>query len=201
MKEGFKKCPYEHTLFIKIGARGEILIVCLYVDDLIFTGHDLGMFEKYKKYMQIEFEMTDLGLMHYFLGIEVVQSTNGYFISEKKYVQEILNRFQMQDCNPVKSPIEYGLKLSKDSEGEKVDSTLFKQIVGNLMYLTATKPELMYSVSLISRYMESPTEMHLFAGDQDDRRSTSCYVFMFGTGAVSWSFKKQPNSHLINHRS
>lgn len=70
--------------FIKIGAIGEILIVCLYVDDLIFFGNDLGMFDEFKKSMQIEFEMSDLGLMHYFLGIEVVQSANGYFISQKK---------------------------------------------------------------------------------------------------------------------
>jgi hypothetical protein len=163
LKEGFNKCPYEHTLFIKIGPEGKILIVCLYVDDLIFTGNDLEMFEKFKKSMKIEFEMTDLGLMHYFLGIEVVQSVDGYFIYQKKYLQELLNRFQMQDCNPVNTPFEYGLKLNKDPEGKKVDSTLFKQIVGSLMYLTATRPDIMYVVSLISRYMESPTEMHLLA--------------------------------------
>ncbi|RVW19222.1 uncharacterized mitochondrial protein AtMg00810-like [Vitis vinifera] len=203
-----------------------MLIVCLYVDDLIFTGNDSVMFERFKKSMMVEFEMFDLGMMHYFLGIEVVQSDTGIFISQKKYVQEILNRFQMKDCNLVSTPTQFGLKLNKDHGGKKVDSIIYKQIVGSLMYLTATRPDIMHSVSLISRYMENPTELHFlaakkiccylqgtkdfglfykkgkrsdligftdsdYAGDQDNRRSTSGYVFMLGTGAVSWSSKKQ----------
>ncbi|XP_061360745.1 secreted RxLR effector protein 161-like [Gastrolobium bilobum] len=204
-----------------------MLIVCLYVDDLIFTGNCDVMFEEFKKSMMNEFEMTDLGMMHYFLGISVAQSSDGIFISQNKYVEDILDRFQMKDCNPVHTPVECGLKLHKDHGGKKVDSTFYKQIVGNLMYLTATRPDIMYSVSLISRYMENPTEIHLlaakrilrylqgtrtfgifykkgvksdlvgftdsdYAGDQDDRKSTSGYVFMIGTGAISWASKKQP---------
>ncbi|KAL0398210.1 UNVERIFIED_CONTAM: Retrovirus-related Pol polyprotein from transposon RE1 [Sesamum radiatum] len=225
LKVGFSKCPYEHTLFVKIGKGGKMLIVCLYVDDLIFTGNCDAMFQEFKKCMMDEFEMSDLGTMHYFLGIEVVNTSDGIFISQKKYIGEILDRFLMKDCNAVSTPTEFGLKLNKDYEGKKVDSTLYKQIVGSLMYLTATRPDIMYSVSLISRYMENPTEMHLgakrilrylqgtrdyglfyrkgekptllgftdsdYAGDQDDRRSTSGYVFMLGTGAISWSSKKQ----------
>ncbi|BBG98549.1 ADP glucose pyrophosphorylase large subunit 1 [Prunus dulcis] len=127
-KEGFQKCPYEHTLFTKIGADGKILIVCLYVDDLIYTGNDMTMFDVFKKSMMAEFEMSDLGLMYYFLGIEVEQSPAENFISQKKYVHTILDRFQMLNCNPVGTPTECGLKLTKDPEGEKVNSTLFKQI-------------------------------------------------------------------------
>ena len=203
-----------------------MFFVCLYVDDLIYTGNDRAMFENFKKSMMSEFEMSDLGMLHYFLGIEVVQSATGIFISQKKYVREILDRFQMKNCNSVNTPTEFGLKLNKDHEGKKVDGTLYKQIVGSLMYLTATRPDIMYSVSLISRYMENPTEMHLlatkrilrylqgtkefglfykkgeksdligftdsdYAGDQDDRKSTSGYVFILGSGAVSWSSKKQ----------
>ncbi|KAG6513295.1 hypothetical protein ZIOFF_023613 [Zingiber officinale] len=132
-----------------------------YQDDLIFTGTDDFLFQEFKKSMMVEFEMSDLGMMHYFLGMEVVQSTTGIFISQKKYVQEILDMFQMKDCNLVSTPTEFGLKLNKDHEGKKVDSTIYKQIVGSLMYLTATRPDIMYSVSLISRYMENPTEIHL----------------------------------------
>ncbi|TXG46384.1 hypothetical protein EZV62_028112 [Acer yangbiense] len=160
----------------------KILIVCLYVDDLIYTGSDKDMFDVFKKSMMTEFDMSDLGLMHYYLGIEVNQSSAGIFISQKKYVQEVLNRFQMKNCNPVTTPTEMGLKLVKNPEGEKVDNTGYKQIVGRLMYLTATRPDLMYAVSLISSD---------YAGDQDDRKSTSGYVFMMGSGAVSWSSKKQ----------
>jgi hypothetical protein len=89
-----------------------------------------------------------------------MQSDAGIFISQRKYVGEILSRFQMNDCNPVSTPAECGTKLHKDLDGQKVDSTLYKQIVGSLMYLTTTRPDIMYSVSLISRYMENPTELH-----------------------------------------
>ena len=75
MREGFLKCPYEHTLFVKIIDGGKMLVVCVYVDDLIFTGNDVVMFEKFKKTMMIEFDMTDLGMLHYFVGIEVVDGT------------------------------------------------------------------------------------------------------------------------------
>uniref|UniRef100_A0A0V0GTF5 Putative ovule protein n=1 Tax=Solanum chacoense TaxID=4108 RepID=A0A0V0GTF5_SOLCH len=121
------------------------------------------MVESFKKSMMVEFDMTDIGMMHYFLGIEVVQSADGIFITQKKYAQEILDRFQMKSCNSASSPTEFGSKLTKEPGGRRVDNTLYKQIVGSLMYLTATRPDVMHAVSLISRYMESPKEMHLLA--------------------------------------
>ena len=201
--------------------------MCLYVDDLIFTGNDEVMFEQFKKSMKIEFDMTDLGRMKYFLGIEVLQKADGIFITQRKYAQEILERFNMDQCNSVHNPVVPGFKLTKDEGGVEVDSTVYKQMVGSLMYLTATRPDLMFIVSLISRYMERPTESHLlaakralryikgtvslgmfyktggseklvgytdsdYAGDQDDRKSTSGYVFLMSSGAISWSSKKQP---------
>lgn len=82
MKEGFQKCPYEHTLFLKKSERG-ILIVCRYVDDLIFAGNDESMFSKFKQSMMAEFDMTDLGRMRYFLGIKVHQRGDGIFLSQR----------------------------------------------------------------------------------------------------------------------
>ncbi|KAM1447548.1 hypothetical protein ACFXTO_006639 [Malus domestica] len=162
VREGFKKCPYEHTLFIKTMNEG-MLIVCLYVDDLIFTRNDESMFKEFKQSIMVEFDMTDLGKMSYFLGIEVLQKTNGIFISQRKYAQEVLERFNMDQCNPVHNPVVPGFKLAKDEDGVRIDSTLYKQMVGSLMQLTATRPDLMFIVSLISKYMERPTEIHLQA--------------------------------------
>ncbi|GKU89839.1 hypothetical protein SLEP1_g3924 [Rubroshorea leprosula] len=227
LKEGFQKCPYEHTLYIKFGDGGKLIIVCLYVDDLIYTGNDFGMLEKFKQSMKLEFDMTNLGLLHYFLGLEVVQSDFGIFVFQKKYVQEVLDRFQMKNCNSVTTLVDKGVKLVKDPGGRFVDNKLYKQIVGSLMYLTATRLDIMHGVSLISRYMEHPKELHLqtakrilrylcgttdfglfykkgdqtdlvgftdsdYAGDLDDRKSTSGFVFMLGFGTISWYSKKQP---------
>lgn len=226
VKNGFKKCYCEHTLFVKI--KGDnIIIVSIYVDDLIYMGNNTGMLEEFKETMKKEFAMTDLGVMKYFLGVEVVQDEAGIFICQKKYAEEILTKFGMETCNSVRNPIVPGQKLTKEEVGDAVNSTQFKQLVGSLRYLTATRPDLMFSVNLVSRYMEEPREQHLlvvkrilryvqgtvtmgirykrdgdsnlvgfvdsdYAGDIDDRRSTSGYVFMMGEGAVSWSSKKQP---------
>ncbi|KAK6121804.1 hypothetical protein DH2020_044417 [Rehmannia glutinosa] len=171
--------------------------------------------------------MTDLGKMRYFLGIEVLQNQEGIFICQRRYAMEVLKRFDMDKCNSVHNPFVPGYKLMRDENGVKVDSCRYKQIVGSLMYLSATRPDIMFAVSLLSRYMDRPTELHFqaakrvlryvkctvdlgifyknggdeklisytdsdYAGDLDDRKSTSGYVFLLSSGAVSWSSKKQP---------
>ena len=225
--EAFGKCPNEQTLFTKCNKEGKILIVSVYVDDLIYTGDDAEMMNDFKCSMMQVFEMTDLGKMRYFLGIEVMQQNCGIFINQKRYAVEILKRFGMMESREVSSPMVPGSKLSKDENGIRIDESYFKQIIGSLMYLSSTRPDLVYSVSLISRYMSNPTETHLqaakrilrylkgtsdygimykrssstdliaytdsdYAGDSDDRRSTSGYVFLLGSGAISWASKKQP---------
>ena len=110
--------------------------------------------------MQSEFEMTDLGIMKYFLWIEVDQSTKGIFVCQQKYVADIIKRFHMEECNPAETPIPLGTKLSKNDEGPTVDSTLYKILVGSFLYLTATMPGIMYAAGLVSRFMESPKDSH-----------------------------------------
>lgn len=110
--------------------------------------------------MKTEFEMTDLGLLHYFLGIKAKQGDHMISISQKKYAMELLVKFNMSDSISAATPMEVGLKLTKDSHGESVDPTLFRSLVGCLMYLTATRPDIMFSVSLVSRFMENPKKSH-----------------------------------------
>lgn len=97
-----------------------MLIVCLYVDDLIFTGNDELMFKEFKHSMMAEFDMTDLGKMSYFLGIEVLQRSDGIFIGQRKYAQEVLESFNMDQCNPVHNPIAPGFKLVKMKMGYRL---------------------------------------------------------------------------------
>lgn len=162
LQNGFNRCNSEPTLYTKMNEQCEFIIVCLYVDDLIFTG-DLAI-DLFKGPMKKEFEMTDLGFMKYFLGIEVNQNDNGIFISQSKYANDILRRFNMANCKSAPTPIVMRLKLSKDDKGANINPTLYKRVVGSLMYLTATRPEIMYVVSLISRFMESPKDSHWQAG-------------------------------------
>jgi len=161
-KKHFDRCPSEHNLFVK-RIHGNILIVSLYVDDIIFTRNIRQMCEDFKRSMQLEFNMTDLGRMSYFLGIEVIQSDVGIFICQRRYAREMLARFNMTECNPIRNPIVPGTALSKDDEETSVDATKFKQVVGSLMYLTVTRPDLMFGVSLISRYMATPKASHWVA--------------------------------------
>jgi hypothetical protein len=225
--EKFEKCPSEHTLFVKKGDSNDILIVSIYVDDLIYTSNNAVMMIEFKESMKKRFAMTDLGKMRYFLGIEVSQSNQGIFIHQMKYATELLSKFW--NCNSVCSPIVPGCKLIRNETGKATDTKSYKQMVGSLMYLLATRPDLAFSVCLVARFMERPTEMHVaaikrimrylkgtssmgilykksdsgnlnligwsdsdYAGDLDDRKSTSGYVFQLGNGVVSWSSKKQP---------
>jgi len=135
---GFEKYPYEHVIYVKKKADGNILFACLYVDDLIFTSNNPTMFEDFKKSMVHEFEMTDIGLMAYFLGLEVTEKEKGIFISQSGYAKDILEMFKMERCNPVSTPIENGVELRKSKVGN-VDPTYFKSLVGSLRHLTCTR--------------------------------------------------------------
>ncbi|XP_057985399.1 secreted RxLR effector protein 161-like [Hevea brasiliensis] len=111
--------------------------------------------------MTLEFEMTDIGLMTYYLGLEVKQIEDGIFISQEGYAKKILEKFKMLDCNPVNMLMECGVKLSKFDSEEKVDSTLFKSLVGSLRYLTFSRPDILFSVGLVSHFMEAPVFSHM----------------------------------------
>lgn len=137
IKEGFIRSPSEQTLFVK--KKGDdILIVSIYVDDILFTSNNDELLEEFKYLMKKEFDMTDLGESKFFLGIEILQGSDGVFICQRKYASEVLSRFGMAESNAVRNPIVPGQRLHKDVDGEKVDATLYKQRVGSLMYLTAT---------------------------------------------------------------
>ncbi|MFS7989867.1 putative RNA-directed DNA polymerase [Helianthus anomalus] len=159
-REGFKKSSHDHTLFIK-KVWNKVIVVSVYVDDLIYAGNDPIMCEQFKKSMQNEFEMTDLGQMKYFLGVEVHQRKSGITLCQTQYAKEVLKRFRMWEANEVKNPIVPGTILTKSSAGEDANGTEYMSLVGSLMYLKVTRPDLMYVVSLLSRFMSKPKEEHM----------------------------------------
>ena len=159
---GFVKSPSEATLYIK-EIDANLIIVSVYVDDLLVTDSNEKLVKEFKAKMLKVFEMTDLGLMSYFLGMEVKQDHDGVFISQKKYAKEILNKFHMEDCKRTSTPMNQKEKFSKDDGAEKVDESQYRSLIGCLMYLTATRPDIMFSVSLLSRFMQCASEVHFQA--------------------------------------
>ena len=140
-----------------------IIIVFLYVDDLLFTGNDVKMMQNFKQDMMQAYEMSDLGLLNYFLGIEVSQVKEGIFISQKKYTKSILHKFKMMDCRSVAIPLAANEKFRKDDGEKKVNSSLFRSLIGSLLYLTSTRSDIMFAASLLSRFMQEPSQVHFGA--------------------------------------
>jgi hypothetical protein len=113
--------------------------------------------------MNAEFDMTDLGNLHYFLGLEVTETSQGLVIHQRKYITDISKRFNLLNCNPSNTPMEANLKLNSDENGHAVDSTLYKQMVGCLRYACNSRPDISHSVGVVSRFMQSPKISHMQA--------------------------------------
>jgi hypothetical protein len=158
---GFTKSKVDSNLYFKV-MNDEPVILLLYVDDLFLTGEE-NLITDCKKKLAAEFEMKDLGLMHYFLGLEVWQSPEKIFLNQGKYAVEILKRFDMLECKSMNTPMETKLKLLVDTSSELVDATLYRQIIGSLMYLTNTRPDICFVVNTLSQYLVEPRRVHLVA--------------------------------------
>lgn len=113
--------------------------------------------------MTSEFEMTDLGHLSYFFGMKFKRSKEGLFMHQSKYATDLLRRFKMLQCNSVVTPADPGFFHEKENNEDQADHTYFRQIVGSLRYLCTSRPDLVYAVGLVSRYMESPSNAHLLA--------------------------------------
>ncbi|KAF2283878.1 hypothetical protein GH714_016754 [Hevea brasiliensis] len=132
----------EPTLYVSGDGDDSQLIVSLYVDDMLVTGGNFQLLNDFKLKMQTEFEMSDLGSMSYFLGLEIEQGTEGIFVSQRKYALEILKRYNMDKCKSVAIPLVVNEKLSKEDGAEKADASMYRSLVGSLLYLTATRTDL-----------------------------------------------------------
>ncbi|KAK9076083.1 hypothetical protein SSX86_004416 [Deinandra increscens subsp. villosa] len=159
---GFTKCIHDAGVYV-IKRSGFVLILCVYVDDILLTGTREKDIQSFKEKMKTHFEMSDLGLLTYYLGIEVHQKSDGISIMQRAYAKKVLKLAGMDECNSSQYPMEFRLQLTKDGEGAAVDSTYYRKLVGSLRYLLHTRPDLGYSVGLVSRFMESPKQSHLAA--------------------------------------
>ena len=127
LKNGFVKYPYKYSIYVKIKESGDTFIVYLYVDDLIFTRNNPKMLRDFKQAMIQKFEITNIGMMTYYLGIEIKQGEDKIFMNQNKFVKKILNKYKIKDCVKV-NIVECGVNMLKN-DGEKINSIIFKSLV------------------------------------------------------------------------
>jgi hypothetical protein len=138
-----------------------MIVVVLYVDDIIFGSNLTTLSRKFETKMKEEFEMSMLGELPFFLGLQVNQTENGIFISQTKYIKEMLKKFQMEDNKPMSTPMVIGCKLSLEDDSPKVDQMLYRSMVGSFLYSTSTRHGIMQDVGLIGIFQSAPKENHL----------------------------------------
>ncbi|KAJ9553229.1 hypothetical protein OSB04_017274 [Centaurea solstitialis] len=162
LSKGFKRGTIDTTLFLKKEG-DDLLLVQIYVDDIIFGSTNPELCTKFSKIMETEFEMSMMGELNFFLGIQVKQNPDGIFINQSKYIKDMLKKFNMTDCFPIKTPMPTGNLLGPDLAGKPVDQKIYRSMIGSLLYLTATRPDIMFATCFCARFQANPKESHLAA--------------------------------------
>ncbi|GJS31804.1 retrovirus-related pol polyprotein from transposon TNT 1-94 [Tanacetum coccineum] len=162
IKSGFTKGVVDPTLFTRKTGK-HLLLVQIYVDDIIFASTNPKACKLFAFEMNSTFKMSMMGQMSFFLGLQVSQNPRGIFINQSKYAQEILKKFGFDSCTPIDTPMAERPNLDEDKGGKLIDPTRFRGMVGSLMYLSASRPDIVFAVCMCARYQAKPTEMHLTA--------------------------------------
>ena len=148
---GYIQSQADHTLFHKQSLTGKISVIIVYVDNIIVTGNDQEAISELKKKLAQSFEIMDLGPVKYFLGIEVATSNHGIFVNQRKYVLDLLKETGLENCKPAETPLDANKKLELAKPEEVVDIEKFQRLVGKLIYLSHTRPDIAFSVSVLSQ--------------------------------------------------
>ena len=162
VKHEYKMGMVDNTLFTKKKS-SDLIIVQIYVDDIIFGSTCQDMCDDFAKIMHDEFEMSMMGELNFFLGLQIKQMEDGIFFNQSKYIKEMLKKFGLEESKPMKTPMSSDTKLTKEEACESVDSTKYRGMIGRLLYLKASRPDIMFSVCLCARFQEDPKTSHLEA--------------------------------------
>ncbi|GJX74229.1 putative ribonuclease H-like domain-containing protein [Tanacetum coccineum] len=199
LDNGFQIRTIDKTLFIK-KVKSDILIVQVYVDDIIFGSTKKSLCTEFEKLMHKKFQMSSMGKLTFFLGLQVKQKEDGIFISQDKYVNEILKKSGFLTVRIASTPMETSKSLLKDTEAEDVDVHLYRSMIGSLMYLTASRPDIIYLKGQPKLGLwypkDSPFDLEAYsnsdyAGVSLDRKSTTGGCQFLGSRLISWQCKKQ----------
>ncbi|GJZ58165.1 retrovirus-related pol polyprotein from transposon TNT 1-94 [Tanacetum coccineum] len=162
LSQGSSKGTVDPTLFISRKGK-HILMVQIYVDNIIFASATTELCDKFSEIMCSKFKMSMIGKISFFLGLQISQSPRGIFLNQSKYALESLKKYGMESYDLVDTPIVEKSKLDENTQGKAVDPTHYRGMVGTLMYLTSSRPDLVYAVCMCTRYQARPTEKHLHA--------------------------------------
>jgi hypothetical protein len=158
-ERGFDMGKVDQTLFLLKKGR-DILIVQVYVDDIVFGGSSNSLVAMFAKDMSREFEMSMMGELQFFLGLKIKQSKKGTIVHQAKYTKDIVQKIKMEDSKAMTTPMSTTTALDADEEGEHLDQKEYRSMIGSLLYLTAMRPDIQFSVCLCARFQESPRTSH-----------------------------------------
>jgi spore germination protein GerM len=230
LDKGFTRGQTDQTLFIRNQGNHK-LIAQIYVDDIIFGATLDSQAHEITEEMIQEFEMSMIGELTYFLGLQVKQTSEGIFISQAKYAKDLVKRFGLDGKSHARTPMSTNVKMSADLTSKQVDLTLYRSMIDSLLYLTASRPDIAFCVGVCAQFQANPKESHLtavkriiryvnatvnygicfsrktnlvlarysnadWAGNFDDRKSTSGDCFYVGTNLVAWMSRKQASISL-----
>ncbi|KAK6122665.1 hypothetical protein DH2020_043593 [Rehmannia glutinosa] len=225
LQNGFTRGKVDTTLFVFEKGQ-DCLLVQIYVDDIIFGVTNESLCRKFSKLMQGESEMGMMGELNFFLGLQIKHCQEGIYISQSKYTKELLKKFGIEEGITVSTPMATNVKIDKDEKAKPVDESKYRGMIGSLLYLTASRPNILHAVCLCARFQSNPKESHMsavkrifrylkdtiqyglfypknenfslksysdsdYAGNIDDRKSTSGSCQFLGDCLVSWFSKKQ----------
>ncbi|XP_015078103.1 uncharacterized protein LOC107021900 [Solanum pennellii] len=171
MAAGFQQSHLDYSLLIKKSSVG-IVIVLIYVDDLLVTGSSTELIDDTKQILQNNFNINDFGPLKYFLGIEFARKNKGFPIHQRKYALEIISDLGLGGSKPISTPVEVNMKLTtlvfdkysgSSSDAVLLDPGEYQRLVGRLLYLTVTRPDLSYAVQTLSQFMNAPKRSHMDA--------------------------------------
>jgi hypothetical protein len=179
------------TLFTK-KLENDLFVLQIYVDDIIFGSTNQDFCKEFRKMMANEFDMSMIGELSYFIGLQIKQMKNDTFLSQSKNIKNMIKKFGLQDAKPMSTPMVTNDQLGINASGNIVDQKQYRSMIGSLLYVTALRPDVMFSVCKCARYKASPRESHLKA-------TKRILIYFKGTHDIGLWFPKGSNFELIGY--
>jgi len=189
VSQGYKQSNADHSLFI-LDTNDSFTALLVYVDDVILAGNSISEIDRIKALLDAEFKIKNLGKLKYFLGIEVAHSTTGISICQRKYCLDLLKDTGLMASKPVTTPLDPSIKLHQDNSKPFEDILRYRRLVGKLLYLTTTRPDIAFVTQQLSQFLQAPTTVHYEA---------ACRVvkYLKGSPGRGLVFRRDSNLQLL----